>query len=128
MLNQIFPVRYVQPIVINVQTDDQNRERKRYTGGVVGNVTESVLLYTLSAVRCEDSGTYTCVASNGAPLTVSRSATLRVICEYMADRGWSSLYPTICTEKDMALYFRYPTICIEKDTALYFRYPTICTE
>ena len=113
LLNQIFPVRYVQPIVINVQTDDQNRERKRYTGGVVGNVTESVLLYTLSAVRCEDSGTYTCVASNGAPLTVSRSATLRVICEYIAD---------------MVLYFRYPTICIEKDTALYFRYPTICTE
>ena len=93
---------------MNVQTDDQNRERKRYTGGVVGNVTESVLVYTLPAVRCEDSGTYTCVASNGAPLTVSRSATLRVLCEYMADRGWSSLYPTICTEKDMALHFRYP--------------------
>ena len=113
---------------MNVQTDDQNRERKRYTGGVVGNVTESVLVYTLPAVRCEDSGTYTCVGSNGAKLTVSCSATLRVLCEYMADRGWSFLDPTICTEKDLALYFRYPAICTEKDMALYFRYPTICTE
>ena len=61
--------------------DDQDRERKRYTGGVVSNQTESVLVYILPAVRCQDSGTYTCVASNGAKVTVSSSATLRALCE-----------------------------------------------
>ena len=83
-----------------------------------------VLVYTLPAARCEDLCGQQRGPADRLPLRYPPCA----ICEYMADRSWSSLYPTICTEKDMALHFRYPTICIEKVMALYFRYPTICTE
>ncbi|XP_076438609.1 uncharacterized protein LOC143277614 isoform X2 [Babylonia areolata] len=63
-----------------VLTDGQRRELARLEGSTNRSVQHSVLRYSVSRARCEDSGTYTCTAENGVGNPVSTSSSLTVWC------------------------------------------------
>ena len=77
-----FPVLLFVVRFPNFQTDNQGREVARLTGGSGGgSAQQSLLTHTLTRARCEDSAVYTCTAQHGIGMSVSSSATLRVLCE-----------------------------------------------